>query len=301
MKTYYGGSEIGIFERLPVKDLRHPKMAVRDSVGDLDGLVESIRAHGLLEPIVVRPHKDSFEVVAGNRRLEACKRLRKKSVACHIVSMDDATSYEKSLIENIQRQNLNPIEEAVAFRRYVDDLGFGGVSKLARTVGKSESYVSRRISLLDLPESIKSNMEDGTLSLMLAQELIPLPKHDAAAIARLAVDGKLSRNEVRDMARAARAEPGEMLPFETAREASDLRRLDRALNKATTLLRVSMMRLDATIESLEEEDWVAADALLHCRREMHLMMDQLIRLRLRSKRKGSKTAGHFTRAAVRPG
>ncbi|MGH9920203.1 MAG: ParB/RepB/Spo0J family partition protein, partial [Nitrososphaerales archaeon] len=188
MKTHYGGSEIGVFERLPLSELRHSKRMVRESTGNIDELVESIRAHGLLEPIVVRPLEESFEVVAGNRRLEACRRLHKKSVACHVVTMDDATAYEESLIENIQRRNLNPIEEGEAFRKYVDDMGVGGVSRLARTIGKSESYVSRRIALLDLPQSIKTKMEEGRLSLMIAQELIPLPKADAASLARLTLD-----------------------------------------------------------------------------------------------------------------
>jgi ParB family transcriptional regulator, chromosome partitioning protein len=286
MNSYYGGSEIGIFERLPLRQLRHPRRSVRESLGDIGELVASIRAHGLLEPIVVRPIGDSYEVVAGNRRMEACRRLGKKSVACHVVAMDDASSYELSLIENIQRQNLNPLEEALAFRKYVDDYGFGGLSRLARTIGKSESYVSRRIALLDLPDSVTKSMKEGSLSLIIAQELIPLPDPEASSLARLAVDNALSRGEVRDIARASRSDLAGGPYFERPRD-GDPKSTDRALNKAMTLLRVCLMRLDATIESLDADDWLLEEALLDYRRGLHAMVDRLIRLKVRSKRLAS--------------
>lgn len=98
-----------------------------------------------MEPLVVRPVEGWFEVVAGHRRLEACRLLNMRRVPCHIVSMDDKQAYETSLVENMQRQNLNALEEAVAFRRYVEEFGYGGISELARRIGKSQSYVIRRV------------------------------------------------------------------------------------------------------------------------------------------------------------
>jgi ParB family chromosome partitioning protein len=297
VKRTYGASEMGLFEKLPLSRLKHSSMSVRESVGELDGLVDSIREHGLLEPIVVRPVGDAFEVVAGNRRLEACKRLHKKSIACHVVMMDDAASFEESLIENIQRQNMSPMEEAIAFEKYVDGYGFGGISRLAKMIGKSESYVSRRIALLDLPDSVTRSITDGRLSSVIAEELIPLSKADAASLAKLALDTGLSRDEVRSMAHAARASARDGATFRERSKTSDLESLERALRKATTILRVCKMRLDAMTESLDEDDWMLGEALDECRQGVRVMIDRLIKLDVRSKRLASEPALRALRAS----
>lgn len=284
----YDGSEIGIFERIPVGRIRHSRRMVRAPSGDIDDLVASIRDNGLLEPIVVRPEEDSYEVVAGNRRLEACRRLHKRSVACHVVTMDDVSSYEMSLIENVQRRNMNPIEEGIAFRRYVDDYGFGGISQLARNIGKSESYVSRRVALLDLPDSIAEAVLNGKISSVIAQELIPLPKSEAVALGRLALGAKLSREDVRAVVRATR-DAADIVPAVQSGEAggSERTRAERTLAKAITAMRVCLMRLDSTVDSLEDEDWIFKEALIESRRGVHQMIDRLIKLKVRRERMGS--------------
>ena len=118
--------------------------------------VEPIHLHadldGLLEPIVVRPVENGSEVVAGNRRLEACRRLKMHRIPCHIVELDDREAFEVSLVENVQHETMNPVDEARAFKRYVDDYGYGGVSELARKIDKSQEYVSNRLRLLKLPK-----------------------------------------------------------------------------------------------------------------------------------------------------
>lgn len=283
MKATFAGSAIGIFERLPVGKIKHSQRPVRESIGDIGALVESIREHGLLEPIVVRPLPDSFEVVAGNRRLEACKRLRKKTISCHVVVMSDDTAFEESLVENVQRENMNPIEEAEAFRKYVDDYGYGGVSKLARMIGKSESYVSRRISLLELPDPVMKSIRDGRLSSMIAQELIPLPPAAAGPIAEMARELGLSRDEVRSIARSTRLPIKEAPPMTTGSD-FELRTRNRILGKTTATLRVTLMRINSMIESVGDDDWMLTEALVECSRQTNMMMDRLIRMEIRSKR-----------------
>lgn len=100
--------------------------------------MSSIQQKGLLEPIVVRPVEKAFEVVAGNRRFEACKKLGWRSIPCHVVELDDKEAFEVSILENVQRETLNPIEEGRAYRNYVDECGYGGESELARKIGKSQ-------------------------------------------------------------------------------------------------------------------------------------------------------------------
>ncbi|MGC8912085.1 MAG: ParB/RepB/Spo0J family partition protein, partial [Nitrososphaeria archaeon] len=131
----------GFIEELEVYRIHSPKYSLRSDLGRLDELITSIEEKGLLEPIVVRPVEDGFEVVAGCRRLEACKRLGWRKIPCHIIELDDREAYEVSLIENLQHKTLDPIEEALAFKRYVDEYGWGGMSELARRVGKSVQYV----------------------------------------------------------------------------------------------------------------------------------------------------------------
>ena len=101
-------------------------------------LTSSIRQQGLLEPIVVRPLDDGFEVVAGNRRLDACKKAGMRKISCNILYLSDKEAYEVSLIENVQHKTLDAIEEAEAFKSYVEEYGYGGESELASRIGKSQ-------------------------------------------------------------------------------------------------------------------------------------------------------------------
>jgi ParB/RepB/Spo0J family partition protein len=145
---------------------------VRTDLGDLRELCASIREHGLLMPVLVRPMGSRFEVICGNRRLEACRRLMKRYVDCIVRDLSDQTSFEISLVENIQRQTLSPLEEARAFRSYVSNFGWGGITNLASRIGKSEEYVSHRILLLDLPKKILVKIEQRLIGPSQAQELL---------------------------------------------------------------------------------------------------------------------------------
>jgi len=147
---------------------------LRSDLGQLDELIASIEEKGLLEPIVVRPVEDGFEVVAGYRRLEACKRLGWRRIPCHIIELDDREAYEVSLIENLQHKSLDPIEEALAFKRYVEEYGYGSVTELARRIEKSPSYVSRMIALLSLPDDVREELVRRRKSPSIAQELLNL-------------------------------------------------------------------------------------------------------------------------------
>lgn len=301
----FGDSEIGVFERIALSKIKHSRKMVRDATGDLGELVASIRDNGLLEPLVVRPVGDHYEVVAGNRRLEACRKLHKKRVACHIIAMDEVTSYEESLVENLQRKMMDPLEEAMAFKKYVDDYGFGGMSQLARKICKSQSYVSRRVALLDLPDEVRKQISDGRLSSVVAQELIPLHKEDADSLLEMMLENELSRDEVRAIARSVKMKPDNPLsfgPLSSFEDGVENPHLDRILNKAMTTMRVCMTRTDDTISSLtdEDDDWVVREALVDCRRTMHAMLDRLIRLRVNSRKKGVQPSQRPGRAQEAP-
>lgn len=142
----YSNDLIGSVEDLAILEIGPSPHQLRDSHSNLDELVESIRKIGLLQPIVVRTDgSGNFEVVAGNRRLSACKKLGWKKIVCHVVELNDKEAFEASIIENVQRNSLDPIEEGLAYRKYIQEFGSGGVSELAEKLSKSISYISKRI------------------------------------------------------------------------------------------------------------------------------------------------------------
>ncbi|MFC1755456.1 ParB/RepB/Spo0J family partition protein, partial [Thermoproteota archaeon] len=148
-------SLVGFFDEVKLNRTHLSKQSLRSDLGNLDELMASIDKVGLLQPIVVRTVANEYEVIAGNRRFEACRRLSWIKIPCHIVEMDDKEAFEISLVENVQRNMLNPIEEARAFSRYVEENGWGSVNDLAHRIGKSQVYVSKRLRLLKLPENVQ--------------------------------------------------------------------------------------------------------------------------------------------------
>ncbi|HEX5921104.1 MAG TPA: ParB/RepB/Spo0J family partition protein [Nitrososphaeraceae archaeon] len=135
-------------------------------------LSRSIKKHGLLQPIIVRPISRGFEIVAGHRRFQACRLLRWKTIPAIVKDVSDKDAFEIQLVENIQRKTLDPIEEAHAFKLYVRDYGWGGVTYLAETIMKSEQYVSSRIQLLKLPLNVIDKVKSGELKVSHAFELL---------------------------------------------------------------------------------------------------------------------------------
>ncbi len=166
---------LGLTDSVDAKLIDPPAMTLRDYTEKVDELVSSIREKGLVQPIIVRPVGMRFEVVAGARRLEACKRLRWSRVPCIIRELSDRDAYEIALTENVQRKTMNPVEEATAFRRYIDEYGWGGETVLAKKIGKSQEYVSQRLALLDLPGQVMKKIIRRQITTSVAQELTRLP------------------------------------------------------------------------------------------------------------------------------
>jgi ParB family transcriptional regulator, chromosome partitioning protein len=167
-------------ERLPLHIIKPAQVQTRiyaslsqqqESIDELSG---SIKKHGLLQPIIVRPINRGFEIVAGHRRFQACKILRWKTIPAMVKDVSDKDAFELQLVENIQRKTLDPIEEAQAFKLYVRDYGWGGITYLAETIMKSEQYVSSRIQLLKLPQNVIDKVKSGELKVSHAFELLSL-------------------------------------------------------------------------------------------------------------------------------
>lgn len=162
---------LGLFENINIYKIKTSKISVRKDIGDVGPLALSIKEKGLLQPIIVRIIDEEFEVVAGNRRLAACKKIGLRKIPCHLVDLTDKESFEVAVMENIHRKTMNAIEVANAFSRYVKDYGWGGVSDLARKIGKSQEYVSKRLKLLDLPKRIQEEIIRHRIKPSMAEEL----------------------------------------------------------------------------------------------------------------------------------
>jgi len=280
-------SASGIFETLPLKDIHTSKRKLRSEESPLDELVFSIERVGLLEPIVVRTMEKGFEVVAGNRRLEACRRLGVRRVLCQIVELDDKEAFEVSLIENVLRETLNPIDEAKAFKQYVDDYGYGGVSELARKIGKSQEYVSRRLQLLALPKEVIEEVMRRHITPSAAQELISLGDAEALKVMELMNENHLSVREVRNAARRRRQRRQQDDPP----MASDLdirypdpsgirlQRIDRLVGKAVASLKMDIYRLGEVADEAEDDEWVVRETLSQCRVLLNDQVDNLLRFK----------------------
>ena len=146
----------------------------------LDELAASIGAQGIIQPIVVRAHGHGYQIVAGERRWRAAQRAGLDEVPVVIRDFSDSETLQIALVENIQRQDLNAIEEAQAYRRLLGEFGHTQEA-LARVVHKSRSHVANLLRLLDLPEPVQARVVEGTLSMGHARALIGSPDPDALA------------------------------------------------------------------------------------------------------------------------
>jgi ParB family chromosome partitioning protein len=280
----------GFFEDVETKRIRYSRRPLRNESGITEELLLSVAEKGLVQPIVVRPlrEEDGFEVVAGNRRLQACKTLGLRKIPCHVIELDDKEAYEMSLVENLQRRTLNPIEEAKAFKSYVDEYGYGSETTLARTLGKSPSYVSRRIALLKMPANVQDRLLRGA-KVSLTQELFSLNEDDKNALAAFIAENQhLARDDVRLVAQLIKRGEGINLaraPLSGyAEEEARRHYLERVVGKFISILEVCEMRLDEVLDNLEKDEWVLREILAQQRMLIHDQIDSLMKLRRRFRR-----------------
>ena len=158
----------------------------------LDELTNSIKKNGVIQPIVVRPDKinvDKYQIIAGERRWLAAQKAGLHEVPITILDLDDNETLEVAIIENIQRDDLNPIEEATAYQRLNKEFDYDH-DKIARFMSKSRSHISNTLRLLTLPKDIRGLIEEGLLTAGQARPLVGVP--NASAIAEEIVSKKLS-------------------------------------------------------------------------------------------------------------
>lgn len=283
----------GFIEMLEASKIRHPKNMLRERIDNIEELAASIDAHGLLEPIVVRPVTKGFQIVAGSRRFEACKRLRFRKIPSQVVELSEKEAFEVGLTENLQRMTLDPIEEGQAFKKYVEGYGYGGISELSRKIGKSPSYVSRRIGLLSLPDEVREEIVRRRKSPNLANELLPLDERTRERMFEFISIGTIAdRDELRERIKLhnkTRQREFEVpSPFLGAQSDTERRSraVDRGISKCIGSLKENINRFGEVIESLDESDrtsWVVRESLTWQVQSMNKQIDELLTLRKKIK------------------
>lgn len=171
--------------------------------GSLEGLADSIRAHGIVQPLLVRRQGDRYELIAGERRWRAARLAGLAKVPVVVKEVPDQDLLEIALIENIQRENLNPIEEAQAYKRLIENVGLTQEALAAR-VGRDRSYITNYLRLLKLPDDLQQLVVEGRLSTGHARTILGLAHVDLQRkIARQVIDGALSVRATEHLVRKA--------------------------------------------------------------------------------------------------
>lgn len=281
--------DTSIVEQIEMKMIRPSNFAVRDKFQEsleMESLMSSIREHGLLQPILIRPRLNGFEIVAGHRRFHACKSLRWRFIACKIREMSDKQAFEIMLTENIQRKSMDPVEEAEAFRKYVLEYGWGGVSELGRKIGKSEEYVSHRIQLLKLPEEIKEQIIVSKINVSQAFELTNVPESRLLEFTSKIMEKNLTVKQIREVKAAIKEES----LYESSNPVNELSsvipivRKVKFAKKTSLALKITLARLDTIIEEVEmniqpDQRIEIIDFLMGIRLRIHSMIDETIRFK----------------------
>jgi len=166
----------------------------------LEELANSIRTQGIIQPLIVRPIGNKYEIIAGERRWRAAQLAGLTEVPVIIRHIPDEAAIAMALIENIQREDLNPVEEAVALDRLIKEFGMTH-QQVAEAVGKSRTSVTNLLRLLALPDEVKLMMEQGLLEMGHARTLITLPETAQLEAAQLIVSRQLSVRETENMVR----------------------------------------------------------------------------------------------------
>ncbi len=217
--------------KISIKDIERNKFQPRKNFNkeNLEDLTNSIKEQGVIQPILVRPSKNTngkYEIIAGERRWLASQNAGLHEVPVVIVDVDDVKSLEFAIVENIQRQDLNAIEEAKGYQRLVDEFNYNH-EKLSQFIGKSRSYIANSLRLLNLPNDILLMVEQGNLTAGHARSLIGL--QNPTELAKKILQKKLSVRQAEVLVRQIRSKKFKLV----SKKDSNILELQKSLEEKT--------------------------------------------------------------------
>ena len=202
---------------------------------DLEDLAASVKQHGIVQPVVVRPtpgQSGRYEIIAGERRWRAAQRAGLATVPVIVREVDDRTSLELAIVENVQRSDLNPVEEALGYQQLIDEHDYAQ-NDLAQIIGKSRSHVANTLRLLKLPQGVRELIVNGSLSAGHARTLVTATDPDALA-QKIIRDG-LSVRQAEALAQAKLETKSYKPPRAIDEKDADTRALEQLLSDVTGL------------------------------------------------------------------
>ena len=247
--------------KVSIKDINRNKLQPRKYFNkeSLEELTNSIKEQGVIQPIVVRPDKSSegkYEIVAGERRWLASQNAGLHEVPVVILNIDDVKSLEFAIVENVQRQDLNAIEEARGYQRLIDEFNYNQ-EKLSQFIGKSRSYIANSLRLLSLPEDILLMVEQGNLSAGHARSLIGL--NNSVELAKKIIQKKLSVRQSEILVRQFRNKKIKLV----SKKDSNVLDLQKDLEEKTGLsVSISNKKNNTGVISFEYQDLDQLDKLI---------------------------------------
>ena len=235
-------------QQIPIDQIDPNPHQPRSSIkaANLKELADSIKDVGIIQPLLVTQRDDRYILVAGFRRLEASKQVELKDVPCMVQDLSDDDMIRYALIENIQREDLNPLEEALAIKQLIGNQGLD-YRKVAEMLGKSKTYVGERLALLDLPDDLKEAVSQGTLSMKKADALKKV--NDDKARARLI--GKASAVDLQHLKVLIEKAQDKLIKGRKPRESWDVYTELREFSKSTEGVRLYKDRISFRFDTEE--------------------------------------------------
>lgn len=237
--------EIGVDKILP--NPAQPRLSYEED--SLTELADSIREHGVLQPILVRPVGNQFELIAGERRWRASRMAERESIPAIVVEFDEQTALEVSIIENLQREDVSPLEEAAMFRK-MTDLGYS-VRQLAQKIGKDKGYVENRIRLAEAPADIRELVSLRKDTLSHAYELLKIPdERTRRRLAKRVAAGDLTLAKLRTITGGEVEDHADGAPRRRARTAAGKIAMAKAAQAADGALLETKGKLSDAVDEL---------------------------------------------------
>ncbi len=250
---------------LSVDEIDSESFVIRSDFGNLQELADSIKSLGLLEPLIVRENLGKgYQLLAGHRRFRACLMLGMRKVKAIVVNVSDKDAYLIAISENVQRKSLNPIEEAMVYSNYVHKRGWGGITELAKNVGKSPTYIHMMINMLNLPSEVRDKVAKGELKPFVATELEKVKDMDSLnRIVKQVIETKPSMRKLRSM-------------IKDQQITSDPRQnYLKVVDEMVVSTRNCMINYDISINKLEPAGIYYSRALSY-RYKLHQLLDEII-------------------------
>jgi ParB family chromosome partitioning protein len=246
--------------RLGIDKLRPGKFQPRQTFAeeDLESLSKSLKSKGILQPLLVRPRGDAYEIIAGERRWRAAQRAGLHDVPVIIEDLSDQDALEIGIIENVQRADLNPMEEAQALQRLMDEFSYTQ-DAMAKTIGKSRSHIANMLRLNNLPDAVRALVMQNKLSAGHARALVG--RDDALALATKVVEEGLSVRALEKLIASTRRPSTKNTQQASGEKDADTRALEKTLSddlglKVDIQDQAGAGRLTIQYKSLEQLDEV---------------------------------------------